>query len=145
MPININYSKGASDRSSKNLILFSDNKFKIQNLKSFLKNTEFTYVNDLLKAADLKKNLIIFELNSKKKIILISIKDKLKSSDIENLGAELFRKLDHGKNSEYNLISDSINTKSENFLGYFLHGLKLRSYDFNKYKTKKDNRLISIK
>ena len=29
-------------------------------------------------------------------------------------------------------------------MGYFLHGLKLKSYEFKKYKTKKDTRLISI-
>ena len=29
-------------------------------------------------------------------------------------------------------------------MGYFLHGLKLKSYEFNKYKTKKDTRHISI-
>ena len=30
------------------------------------------------------------------------------------------------------------------FVGYFLHGLKLKSYEFNIYKSKKDKRLISI-
>ena len=33
---------------------------------------------------------------------------------------------------------------NKNFLGLFLHGLKLKSYEFNKYKTKKDTRLILI-
>ena len=27
--------------------------------------------------------------------------------------------------------------KKKNFLGLFLHGLKLKSYEFTKYKTKK--------
>ena len=31
-----------------------------------------------------------------------------------------------------------------NFLGHFLHGLKLKSYEFKRYKSKKDTRLISI-
>ena len=38
----------------------------------------------------------------------------------------------------------SISSKIENFVGYFLHGLKLKSYEFNIYKSKKDKRLISI-
>ena len=42
------------------------------------------------------------------------------------------------------LVSDSVLSKLDNFLGYFLHGLKLKSYTFNKYKTKKETRLISI-
>ena len=144
MSININYPKGTYKNSNKNLVLFTNGKLKSQNLKNFLTNTEFSYVSDLLKTHDPEKNLLIFEVSSKKKIALILIKDNLKISDIENLGADLFKKLNHGKNSEYDLVSDSINSKSENFLGYFLHGLKLKSYEFKKYKTKKDTRLISI-
>ena len=48
------------------------------------------------------------------------------------------------RNSEYFLNSDSVISNQENFLGYFLHGLKLKSYEFNKYKTKKETRVISI-
>ena len=36
------------------------------------------------------------------------------------------------------------NWKHENFIGYFLHGLKLKSYEFKKYKSKKDDKIISI-
>ena len=68
-----------------------------------------------------KKNLFVFEVSSKKNIVLISIKNNLKTSDIENLGAEFYGRLNNGKNKEYNIISDSITTKQDNFLGYFLH------------------------
>ena len=39
---------------------------------------------------------------------------------------------------------DPVTGKNSNFLGHFLHGLKLKSYNFNKYKTKKETRIISI-
>ena len=113
-------------------------------LKKYLSNNEFSYISDLLKTNDLKKNLFVFDVNSKKKIILISIKKNIKISDVENLGAEFYKKINYGKNSEYFLISDSAVSKIDNFLGYFLHGLKLKSYEFKKYKTKKDTRSISI-
>ena len=48
------------------------------------------------------------------------------------------------KISEYDVISDSINVKHNNFLGHFLHGAKLKSYEFNKYKSKKETRNILI-
>ena len=144
MSIKINYQKKIADKTSSNQILFSNDKFDTKNLKKFLSNLEFSYVSDLLKASDLKKNLIIFELNSKKKLVLVSVKNDLKISDIENLGAELFNKINHGKNTEYNVISDSVNSKFQDFLGHFLHGLKLKSYEFKKYKTKKDTRVITI-
>ena len=144
MSIKINYSNKNSGKPGANLILFSDEKFNTNGLKKYLSNSEFSYINDLLKTSDLKKNLFVFELTSKKKIVLISIKNNLKTSDIENLGAELYRRVNYGKNSEYFIISDSIVGKHDNFLGYFLHGLKLKSYEFKKYKTKKETRIISI-
>ena len=144
MSIKINYSNKLISKSSANLVLFADEKFNISNLKNYISKTEFFYINDLLKTSDLKKNMFIFEVNSKKKIFLISIKKDLKSFDIENLGAEFYGRINYGKNSEYFMDSDSIIGKHENFLGYFLHGLKLKSYEFNKYKTKKVTRFISV-
>ena len=144
MSIKINYSKKITGKTSGNLVLFADERFNINGLKKHISNSEFSYINDLLKSNDLKKNLLVFEVNSKKKIVLISIKKNLKNFDIENLGAELYGLINYGKNSEYFVNSDSITGKHENFIGHFLHGLKLKSYEFNKYKTKKQIRLISI-
>ena len=81
----------------------------------------------MIKSNDLNKNLHIFDINSKKKIILISIKKNLKNFNIENLGAELFGKINIGKNNEYVLIKN-INIKYKNFIDHFLHGLRLKSY-----------------
>ena len=144
MSIKINYLKKLVNNQTSNLVLFTNDKFQIKSLNRFLSNSEFSYIQDLLKTGDLKKKLFIFELNSKKKIVLISIKNDLKNSDIENLGATFYKRVNHGKNNEYNIISDSIDSKYKNFLGFFLHGLKLKSYEFKKYKTKKETRLISI-
>ncbi len=144
MSLKINYIKGSGSKPSANLVLFSNEKFSINGLKSYLSNSEFSYINDLLKTSDLKKNLLVFEVSSKKKIVIISIKNNLKTSEIENLGAEFFGRINYGKNSEYYIISDSVASKDENFLGHFLHGLKLKSYEFKKYKTKKEIRIISL-
>ena len=53
-------------------------------------------------------------------------------------------KVNYGKNTEYSVNSDSISIKYENFLGYFLHGLILKSYQFDKYKSKKETRVITL-
>ena len=144
MPVKINYSKQSDKSSTINQVLFSDEKFNTKNLRKYLLNSELNYISDLLKTSDLKKNLLVFEVNSKKKIVIVSIKKNLKTSEIENLGAEFYARVNYGKNSEYLIISDSIISKNKNFLGHFLHGVKLKSYDFNKYKTKKETRLINI-
>ena len=144
MSIKINYSKNTSSKSNTNTVLFTNSKFSTKHLGKYLSDSEIVYIDDLLKTSDLKKNLFVFEVSSKKKIVLISIKDDLKNFDIENLGAEFYGRVNYGKNSEYSIISDSIPSKQNNFLGYFLHGLKLKSYDFKRYKTKKETRIISI-
>ena len=127
-----------------NLVLFTNEKFNINNLKNYVSNSEFSYLNDLLKSRDLKKDLIIYEISSKKKIVLISIKNNLKNFEIENLGAKFYKQINHGKNSEYYINTDTINSKQKNLIGYFLHGLKLKSYQFLKYKTKKETRVIKL-
>ena len=144
MTIQINYKNSGFKTPSTNLVLFANEKFNISTLRKYISNTEFSYINDLLKTNDLKKNLFVFEVSSKKKIILISIKNNLETSDIENLGAEFYGHIKHEKKSEYFVNSDSISSKYENFIGYFLHGLKLKSYEFNLYKSKKVEKFISI-
>ena len=144
MTVKINYNHKSLSKTTSNIVLFSNEKFNISHLKKNLTDSEFLYISDLLKTSDLKKNILLFEVSSKKKIFLISIKNNLKIVDFENLGAEFYGRVNHGKNNEYFLISDSIDGKLINFIGYFLHGLKLKSYQFKKYKTKKDTRQILI-
>ena len=144
MSIKINYKNSDSKKLSGNLVFFTNEKFNIKNIGKYISNTEYSYINDLLKTSDLKKKLLVFELSSKKKIILISITQDLKTFEIENLGAKFYESVNYGKDSEYSIHSDSINSKQKKFVSYFLHGVKLKSYKFLKYKTKKDNRIISL-
>ena len=144
MTVQINYKNSGTKKISANFILFVDEKFNISSLKKYISNHEFSYISGLLKTTDIKKNLLVFDISSKKKIILVSVKKNYLARDAENLGAELFVKVNNGKKSEYIINSDLINSKIENFLGHLLHGLKLKSYNFNKYKTKKESRLITI-
>tara|TARA_B100001057_G_scaffold394688_1_gene403939 strand:+ start:784 stop:2241 length:1458 start_codon:yes stop_codon:yes gene_type:complete len=144
MSIQINYKSSGPKKTTNNHIFFVNEKFDVKPLKKYISNSENSYIADLLKNSDLSKNLFVFELNSKKKIVLISIKKNLKSFDIENLGSELYLRLNYGKNSNYVINTDTVNGKYENFVSYLLHGFKLKSYEFNKYKTKKETRLITL-
>ena len=144
MSVKINYNNTSIKKNSSNLVLFTDDRFNLIPLKKYISKSEFSFVNDLLKTSDLKKNLFVFELSSKKRIILISIKKNISPSSIENLGAEFYKRVNYGKNSEYLINSDSFINKPKNFIGYFLHGLKLKSYEFTKYKSKKVTRLITV-
>ena len=144
MSIKISFKKSILRKISSNLVLFVDEKFNTKLIKKYLSNPEFSYISDLLKTSDLKKKLLIFELSSKKKVVLISIKKNIKNYDIENLGAEFYSLISNAKSAEYLINSDSIVSINKNFIGHFLHGLKLKSYNFRKYKTRNEKRLINI-
>ncbi|MDC3106372.1 leucyl aminopeptidase [Candidatus Pelagibacter sp.] len=144
MSIKINYKNSDSKKVSGNLVLFTNDKFDISNIKKFISTSEFSYINDLLKTSDLKKDLFVFELSSRKKIALISIKSNLKTFEIENLGAKLYGRISYGKNIKYFINTDTITNKQKNFISYFLHGIKLKSYKFLKYKTKQDDVIIEL-
>ncbi len=144
MSVTINYIKAKPKKSSSNQILFVDENFSMSSLKKFLSNNEYNFVSDLLKTKDVKKQILSFEINSKRKIILVSLKKGIKNSDVENLGANFFDLYKESRESNYILNTDSINIKQKNLIGYFLHGIKLKSYNFQKYKTKKSKKNISI-
>ena len=66
MSIQINYKSTGSKKNTNNLILFVNENFNINGLKKYISNNEFSYISDLLKTSDLKKDLLFFEINSKK-------------------------------------------------------------------------------
>ena len=67
MSIEINYTKNTKNEFSKNIVLFSDEKFRINPLKRYLSNLEFSYINELLKTIDLKKIYLYSSLLQKKR------------------------------------------------------------------------------
>jgi len=144
MSIKINYLEKPANKPFENLVLFVDENFNINGLKKIISSIEFSYISDLLKTSDLKKKILFFKINSKKTIFLMSIKKDIKISDIENLGAKFNSYINYDKKKEYFVNSDTINNKVKNFLGYFLHGLKLKSYEFNIYKSNKNKKIVSI-
>ena len=71
MAVQINYKNNGSNKVSSNLVLFVDEKFNINGLKKHISNSELLYISDLLKNSDLKKDLLIFKINSKKDLVKI--------------------------------------------------------------------------
>ena len=73
-----------------------------------------------------------------------SIIKKYFVSEVENLGASFYDQFKNNNSKDFSLNSDSISNYQKNIVGYFAHGLKLKSYTFEKYKTKKSNKKISL-
>jgi len=145
MSVSINYRTSSSKKNASNLVLFVDEKFNISKLKKYILNTEYSYILELLKINRLNKKIISFEISSKRKIILVSLKNNISSSEAENLGAKFYQQFRDLTKGDYYLNSDTIpNQFNINTIGHFLHGIKLKSYKFEKYKTKKNNNNISL-
>ena len=143
MSIKISYKNNLS-KISPNLVLFVDEKFDVLSLKKHISGPEYSFINDLIKTKDNKKKIIIFDVSSKRKIILVSSKRNSSYSEIENLGAKFYDLFKDSKLNDFNINSNTCEDKTKNFIGHFLHGLKLKSYKFDKYKTKKNNKNILI-
>ena len=144
MTVKINYKTNLVKKASSNLVLFSDEKYNLLGLKKYISNSEYSIISELMKGRDFKKKIVHFDINSKRKIILVSFKKNLSESDAENLGANFYDQFKDSRQTEFFINSDTVSIKTKYLIGNFLHGIKLKSYNFDKYKTKKEKKNISF-
>ena len=137
MGVQVSYNKKLSLKNAINKVLFIDENYKILRLKSFLSSREYNVVSDLLKSKDHKDKILSFDINSKVKIILVSLKNNFTNSDLENLGAKFYDIFKSSKVKVFQINSNTTPKNKDSVVGYFLHGLILKSYKFEKYKSKK--------
>jgi len=148
MSIKISYKKGINEKAIKNYVLFSNEEFKINGLNKLSLAKNSNQINKTVKSNKGKnKNFLFFNLNFDQKIILVSIKNKQTSLENEKKGADFYKfiKLNYILNLTFleNNIKET-QSNNKNFLEEFVHGAQLKSYEFNKYKTKKKNEIIDI-
>jgi len=135
MKLKINFVTKKPKLSFKNELIFIKNKnFKIGNLK----------ITEVLKNEIFKEKKILQVNNNFTKFILVNCIDINKTSDFENLGSKLFSFL--RENKIRNIYLNSIIQKiTELQVERILHGATLKSYSFDIYKTKKNEKeLINI-
>ena len=112
MSLQINYNKNLTNKNTGNLILFTDEKFNIINLKQYLSSSEYSFVSELIKINNSEKKILEFNYNSKKKIILISLKNDINSHELENLGAKFYNHLKNYESDKYYLNSNSLSREN---------------------------------
>ena len=145
MKININYKSSINHQVFVNQAFFVNENYNTNNLKNFFSASEVASIKEIIKNIAEKKNIINFNLNSKKKIFLINIKNNLKTFEIENLGALFYEVIKDASINDLLMNTSFFVKKEENdYLSFFLHGLKLKSYEFNKYKTNKKQKVFSL-
>tara|TARA_B100000886_G_scaffold15922_1_gene10189 strand:+ start:183 stop:1637 length:1455 start_codon:yes stop_codon:yes gene_type:complete len=144
MTVQINYKSNNVKKTSGNLVLFIDDKINISSLKKEITKSEYAYISDLIDINDKKKEILTYDISSKRKIILIVIKKNLTVSESESLGAKFYDYFKDNKKYNFTINTDTNPSKLKNFIAYFLHGLRLKSYNFEKYKSKKEKKATSI-
>ena len=141
MNIKINFIKKQNIFDQYKPVFFVNEKLDITFLKKLFKKNEFDYISRVLKNLNSKKKFLFFNLNEKINIILIKLKKNTKG---EELGAEFFEFIKYNEFKEISLNFDSSIHINHEFINNFLLGIKLKSYNFNLYKSKKINEFIAI-
>ncbi len=148
MSIKISYKKGIQENLVKNYVLFANEDFKINGLNKLLLGKQSSQINKIIKSNySKKKEFIFFNHNSDQKIVLVKIKNNQTSTENEKKGANFYNFVK--SNILKNLTFFDVNifetqNKNKNFIDEFLHGIQIKSYEFNKYKTKRENSDINI-
>ena len=146
MAIKFNFLNGKSQINAKNLALFSDENFQILNIKSLgLPNQGL--ISDLVQNnKDKKKEILHLNLNKNQNLLVIKIRKNQVSIDNEKLGAKFYDFIDLNLIDNLTFINQNLTEKSfnQNFLDEFFHGIELKSYQFKKYKSKKDIKELKI-
>ena len=128
--------------------MFANDEFKINGLNKLSLNKQSNQINRTINSnKSKKKEFIIFNLNPDQKIILIKIKNDQTSTDNEKKGANFYNFVKSNLLTNLTFFDNNIyetQTKNKIFIEEFLHGMQLKSYEFNKYKTKKEMTDMSI-
>ena len=148
MAIKLSFKKNISENKIKNYILFSDENFKIMGINAISLAKQSNLINKIIannKSKD--KNFLLLNINSTQNVILIKLQSKISSFKNEKLGAEFYSFIKSNSIFSSTFIDNNIreiSKKNKFFLDEFFHGAQLKSYEFNKYKTKKKNSLFEI-
>ena len=148
MSIKISLKKSISSKVVKNYVLFCNENFKINALSNLNLKNQSNFINKLINFNKLiKKDFLIFNITSIQKIILVKIKKNQSSLDNEKLGAKFFNFIKENTVFNLTLYNSNIRASSSNNLSFFdefMHGLELKSYEFKKYKSKKDKEIFNF-
>ena len=148
MSIKLTLKKTFNINKVKNFVFFTNEKFNISGLS---KSPVAKFSNQISKtinsSVNKNKDFFTFNLNHSQKIFLIKIKKNQSSLANEKIGAKFYNfALSNAFFNisffEQNIIE--ISSKSKYFFDEFILGAKLKSYIFEKYKTKKNNKNLDI-
>ena len=140
MSVQVVYKNSKKIANSKVQAVFTGENFTMNEINS-LSKVEIIKLKKIINFKNGDSNNI-FHLNLDNKIIiLIPVKKNFKINDFEILGSKLYEYL---KNNSFKKVSISKNFININNFNHFIHGLKIKSYEFNLYKGSQKKNLFLV-
>tara|TARA_B100000963_G_scaffold359710_1_gene387867 strand:+ start:178 stop:1632 length:1455 start_codon:yes stop_codon:yes gene_type:complete len=125
------------------IVFFANKNSEIKNISNLLNRSETDLFKKNLKNNIKKKEIFSFDLNHNQKIIIYTLKNE--KNTFEKTGAKLFQYFKNEGLNKIHIFGDTVeDIKSMNGLHELIHGMKLRSYSFERYLTKKDLQILNI-
>jgi len=148
MSLKILYKKSISEGQIKNQVLFADENFKINGFNKLPLGKHSNQINRTINSnKSKKKKFIVFNYSPDQKIIVITIKNNQSSTENEKNGANFYNFIKSNFLTNLTFFGDNIlatQIRNKIFLEEFIHGMQIKAYEFNKYKTKKEITDINI-
>jgi len=131
------------NKEARATVVFVDDNFNFKNQSNYFSKEDLIHIN-LFKNDFDKDNMVKFDLfkqNKKQKILLYKLSNKITEFDYQKAGGLIFRELKSCLSVNI-LIESFPNIQNNIFLFFtnFLLGFFSRSYNFNNYKLKKNNK-----
>ena len=131
------------NKLSGSIVFFANKKFEIKNLARLLNPSENSLIKKNLNNKNKKKEIFSFDISHNQKIIVYSSKDK--NNYFEKGGAKLYEFFKKENLSKIHVLGDTIeNSDNTKCLHKLVHGMKIKSYSFDKYLTKKNSEILSL-
>ena len=144
MIIKEKYIKSAKlNNLSGTILFFANNKSEIKNINKLVNSSQSNLIKKNQKNNEKKKEIFSFDISYNQKIIIYSLKNNERS--YEKNGAKLYEFLKKDNLNKVYIFGDTINNSNIiKCLVEFIHGMKLKSYNFDKYLTKKKSEILNI-
>ena len=128
---------------SGSILFFANEKSEIKNINSYISLTQNNIFKKNLKNNNKKKEIFSFDINHNQKIIIYTLKNTKFS--YEKDGAKLYEFFKKENLNKIHIFGDTIEDMNNNkCLLEVIHGMKLKSYTFDKYLTKKKSEDIKL-
>ena len=143
MTIKEKYVKTAKlDKLSGAIVFFAYKNYEIKSINNILNISQRNLLKKNIKNYNKKKKIFSFDISFDRRIIIFKLDN---NNNYEKYGAKLYEYFKSENLSKIHIFGETILSQDKiKSVHELIHGMKLKSYSFDKYKSKKDNKIINV-